>query len=260
MRSHLRQVGTNRAAKNSPMHSARAQTAHGHETPAAPLPQQRIGNRGMQRMLYSSLSDANGGNARTDYKTTASAGGLSGISLDVTFSVSGTKADSLQAVQTVMTTRSGPQIGKYTWQWNGKTWDAFVDGGKNSPFVTLMGNAPAHPTKPYYLTASEVATQVTFAGDSGTIRVTDTPAAVFSRDEAHFETAIVAVNYNGGTKDKVLKVFKWGWLNNGTDPTVGKYWSNSKIGGVDSGISIRGSVSPEFTNIVKFDYPKYKFF
>ncbi len=261
MRSHLRQAGNYRAAKNPPMHSARAQTAHGHETPTAPLPQQRIGNRAMQRMLYSCLSDANGSGSENTFKTTATSGGLSGLNLNVTFSVTNTPASSLQAVQTFMGTRrtDGIQVGTYTWKWQGKTWDAFVDGGKNSPFVTMGGNPPAHASKPYYLTASEVAAQVSFAKDSGTINVTDRPGAVALHDEAHFETAIVAVNYNGTTKDKVLKVFKWGWLNLGVDPTVGKYWPNSKIGGVKSGISIMGTVSPEFTNIVKHDYPKYRF-
>ena len=176
-------------------------------------------------------------------------------------SVSGTPADSLQAVQTFMGTRrsDGVQVGTYSWQWKGKTWDAFVDGGKNSPYVTLGGNPPAHATKPYYLTPTEVAAQVNFTKDTGTINVFDRPGAVAMHEEAHFETAIVAVNYNGTKQDKVLKVFKWGWLNMGTDPTVGKYWPNSEIAGAKSGISLMGAVSPEFANIVKHDYPKYRY-
>jgi hypothetical protein len=190
-------------------------------------------------------------------KTVGSSGGISGITLDVTFSVSDTPATSLQAVQTFMGTRrtDGVKVGTYSWQWQGKTWDAFVDGGKNSPYVTMGGNPPAHPTQPYYLTPDEVANQVSFSKDAGTIRVFDAPGAVAMHDEAHFETAIVAVDFKGKGKDKILKAFRWGWTGKGTKSTIGK---GTEIGGKASGISVRSSVTPEFRNIVKHDYPKYE--
>jgi hypothetical protein len=75
-------------------------------------------------------------------------------------------------------------------------------------------------------------------------------------EEAHFETAIVAVDFKGTKKDKILKVFKWGWLSKGTKPTVSK---GTEIAGAPSGISVSSSVSSEFKNIVKHDYPKYDF-
>ncbi len=110
----------------------------------------------------------------------------------------------MQAIQTFKGTRrtDGLQVGTYTWQEGGKTWDAFVDGGKNSPYVTLGGNSPAHPTMPYYLTPDEVSKQVAFARDAGTIRVFDAPGAVAMHEEAHFETAIVAVDFKGTKKTK----------------------------------------------------------
>ena len=261
MRSHLRRPGARDARRTAASATLNAQRSHGREAANVPLPQQRLGNRAMQRMLYSGVSEPGGGAAESTFKTKATSGGLSGLTLNVTFSVSGTPADSLQAVQTFMGTRrsDGVQVGTYSWQWKGKTWDAFVDGGKNSPYVTLGGNPPAHATKPYYLTPTEVAAQVNFTKDTGTINVFDRPGAVAMHEEAHFETAIVAVNYNGTKQDKVLKVFKWGWLNMGTDPTVGKYWPNSEIAGAKSGISVMGAVSPEFANIVKHDYPKYRY-
>jgi hypothetical protein len=196
---------------------------------------------------------------RHRFKTTATAGGRAGINLDITFTVSGTKAASLQAIQTFMGTRrsDGVQVGTYSWKSGGKTWDAFVDGGKNSPFVTEGGNAPAHATEPYYLTSSEVASQVSFAGDAGTIQVTDAPAAVALHEEAHFETAIVAVDFNGKKKDKILKAFKWGWTGKGTKATFGK---GSEIAGADSGVQILSGVTPEFKKIVAHDYPKYEYF
>lgn len=192
------------------------------------------------------------------FKTWGSAGGLSGLTLDVTFSVSDTPASSLQAIQTFCGTRrtDGKQVGTYSWVMGGKTYDAFVDGGKNSPYVTMGGNAAAHPTKPYYLTADEVKKQVSFTKDAGTIRVYDAPGAVAMHDEAYFETAIVAVDFKGKGKDKILKAFKWGWTGKGTTPTVSK---GTEIAGKASGVNVSGSVSPEFKNIVKHDYSSYTY-
>ena len=192
------------------------------------------------------------------FKTAGSAGGLSGLTLDVTFDVTDTPAAGLQAIQTFQGTRraDGVQVGTMTWKDGATDWDAFVDGGANSPYVTLGGNAPAHATQPYYLTAAEVASQVTFAKDKGTVRVFDAPGAVAMHDEAHFETAIIAVDFKGTKKDKVLQAFKWGWTAKGTKPDVDK---GTKIAGKASGLSISSSVSPTFKRIVKHDYPKYAF-
>ncbi len=190
--------------------------------------------------------------------TTATAGGLTGINLDVSFTVSGTPAAGLQIVQTFMGTRrsDGVQVGTYTWKTGGVDWDAFVDGGKNSPYVTIAGNAPAHATRPYYLTATEVTNQVTWNTDHGTIQTTDAPGAAALHDEAHFETAIVAIDAGSGHSDKVLKAFKWGWTGKGTKPDVAK---GTKIAGADSGIEVSDAVSAGFKNIVKHDYPTYSF-
>ncbi len=190
------------------------------------------------------------------FKATGTSGGLAGISLDVTFTVSGTPATSLQAIQTFMGTRrtDGVQVGTYSWKSGTTNWDAFVDGGKNSPYVKLEGNAAAHATKPYYLTADEVSKQVTFAKDKGTIRIFDAPGAAALHEEAHFETAVVAVDGRGTNKDKVLTAFKWGWTGKGTKPDVKK---GSKIDGKDSGIQVSNGVTPEFKKIVKHDYSSY---
>jgi hypothetical protein len=192
------------------------------------------------------------------FKTWGSAGSLSGLTLDVTFSVSATPAAGLQVIQTFMGTRrsDGVQVGTYSWKSGATTWDAFVDGGKNSPYVTLGGNSPAHPTEPYYLTPAEVASQVTWSKDHGTVRVYDVPGAVAMHDQAHFETAIVGLDHGGSKQDKVLKAFKWGWSGKGTTPDVSK---GTQIAGHPSGISVSSGVSAGFTNIVKHDYPKYTF-
>jgi hypothetical protein len=188
--------------------------------------------------------------------TTPTTGGLSGISLDVTFSVTGQPAAGLQVVQVFWGTRRSDsvQVGKMTWTENSKTYDAFVDGGKNSPYVVLAGNPPAHATMPYYLTATEVANQVTFSKDAGTVRITDAPGAAALHDEAYFETAVVAINHDGTGKDKILQAFDWGWTGKGTTSTVGK---GTQIAGKDSGINVKSSVSSRFDNIVKNDYSTY---
>jgi hypothetical protein len=191
-------------------------------------------------------------------KTKGTSGGLSGLTLDVTFTVSGTPADGLQVIQTFMGTRRDDkvQVGTYSWIYKKRRWDAFVDGGKNSPFVTMSGEDPAHPTNPYYLTADEVTNQVTWDKDHGTVRIFDLPGAVALHDAAHFETAIVAVNCKGTGRDKVLKVFKWGWTEKGGKPTIKK---GTEIDGADSGVKVLSKPSPEWRNIVKHDYPKYRY-
>lgn len=191
-------------------------------------------------------------------KTKGTSGGLSGLTLDVTFTVSGTPADGLQVIQTFMGTRRDDkvQVGTYSWIYKKRRWDAFVDGGKNSPFVTMSGEDPAHPTNPYYLTPDEVASMVTWDKDHGTVRIFDLPGAVALHDAAHFETAIVAVNCKATGRDKVLKVFKWGWTEKGGKPTIKK---GTEIDGSDSGVRVLSKPSPEWRNIVKHDYPKYRY-
>jgi hypothetical protein len=194
------------------------------------------------------------------YKTKLSGGGIKGLKLDATFSVTDTPCDTLQIVQVFWGTPhealgKGTAIGKYTFTENKKQYDAFVDGGVNSPYVTLSGNSPAHPDNPYYLTAAEHKAQVTFAKDAGTIQTTDQPTAVAHFDEAYFETAVVAVNYDAKKSDKVLNVFKWGWKNKGVDAIHGK---GENLGGVDTGITSTASLSTTAKNIITSDYPKYK--
>ena len=188
--------------------------------------------------------------------TTPTTGGVSGLTLDVTFSASGVPATSLQVIQVFWGTRrsDAKQVGTLTWTENSKTYDGFVDGGKNSPYVTEGGNPPAHATMPYYLTAAEVANQVTFSKDAGTVRIYDAPGAVALHDEAYFETAVVAINHKASGKDKVLQAFDWGWTGKGTTSTVGK---GTQIAGKDSGINVKSSVSSRFESIVKNDYSTY---
>lgn len=183
-----------------------------------------------------------------DLKTTIASGGITGILLDVIFNVSGIKASGLQIIQTYYGSRgtNGVIFGTYHWVIDGVNYDGLVDGGKNSPYVTISGNPPADPTNPYYLTPSEVASQVTWNGTSGSIRMYDNPTAVFGRDVSSFETIIVATNYNGSGVDKVLGAFQWGWTSYGTKP-------------ITNGIILTSYVPQAALNIIKHDYPNYKF-
>lgn len=219
--------------------------------------QRRAGNRAVGRWLTGATA-TDGQRYRLKSKTEGTSGGLTGLVLDITFTVSGTPADGLQVIQTFMGTRREDKVrvGTYTWKYEGLRWDAFVDGGKNSPYVTMSGADPADPTNPYYLTTDEIASQVTWDTDHGTVRIYDAPGAVALHDQAYFETAVVAVNYRGTGRDKVLKVFTWGWTDKGTKPTVKK---GTKISGADSGVRVKSSPSPEWRNIVKHDYPKYRY-
>jgi hypothetical protein len=59
-----------------------------------------------------------------------------------------------------------------------------------------------------------------------------------------FETAIIAINYNGLGSDKVLASFQWGFTNYGTP--------------IDSGpLLLQSGVSNQFREIVNYDYPDY---
>ena len=244
-RAHLEQA----ALAAEPQAPARAPAARGTPTVTEVLALQRsAGNAATTALLGQDFKS----------KTKGTSGGLSGLTLDVTFTVSGTPADGLQVIQTFMGTRRDDkvQVGTYSWIYKKRRWDAFVDGGKNSPFVTMSGEDPAHPTNPYYLTADEVTNQVTWDKDHGTVRIFDLPGAVALHDAAHFETAIVAVNCKATGRDKVLKVFKWGWTEKGGKPDIKK---GTEIDGADSGIRVLSKPSPEWRNIVKHDYPKYRY-
>jgi hypothetical protein len=249
-----------RARSEQPSHEPEPPAPAG---PRAPAPASVAGVLALQRSAGNAattalLQRAPGSDETFKSKTVGTSGGLTGLTLDVTFTVSGTPADGLQVIQTFMGTRRDDKVrvGTYTWIYKGRRWDAFVDGGKNSPFVTMTGEDPAHPTRPYYLTQDEVDNQVTWDTDHGTVRIFDAPGAVALHDAAYFETAIVAINYRKTGRDKVLRVFKWGWTEKGGKPTIKK---GTEIAGVDSGVKVRSSPSPEWRNIVKHDYPKYKY-
>jgi hypothetical protein len=191
-------------------------------------------------------------------KTEAIKGGLSGLELDISFNVSGKKAAGIQAVQAWWGSGStlGQGVGKTGIEINKKKYEAFIDGGQFSPWVTLSGEKPAHPTQPYYLTADEVKSQVTWDGEKGSIRVYDLPSASALFEEMFFETAIVAVDVDGKGTDEILQVFTWGSSKQGTKQLHDK---GDKIDRKDSHIVSSSTPSATFKQILKNDYPGYKY-
>lgn len=197
-------------------------------------------------------------------KVSAVTGGVTGLTLDVTYSVTGVEADTLQCVQAWWGSGStlGQKVGNTSIKLGGflgigtKEYEAFIDGGQYSPWVTLSGNPAAHATQPYYLTAAEHANQVTWDGKNGTIRIYDLPSASALFEEMFFETAIVAVNADKKGTDKIVRVFTWG---NSKQGTVQQHKKGDKIANKRSHLKASDSPSRTFKKILKNDYPTYKY-
>jgi hypothetical protein len=172
--------------------------------------------------------------------------------------VTGQKGTGLQCVQAWWGSGNtlGVKVGKTGIKIKKKDYEAFIDGGKCSPWVTLSGNEPAHATQPYYLTAAEVGNQVTWDKDHGTIRIYDLPSASVHFDEMFFETAIVATDVDGKGTDKILRAFTWGNTKQGT---VTQHAKGDKIGDTYTHVKSKSGVSSTFKKILKNDYPKYKY-
>jgi hypothetical protein len=195
-----------------------------------------------------------------DFKTKIEAikGGVTGLKLDINWTVSGKKAKGIQCVQAWWGSGSklGKKVGKTGIEIAKKPYEAFIDGGQFSPWVTLSGNKPAHPTQPYYLTADEVKSQVTWDGEKGTIRIYDLPGASALFEEMFFETAIVAIDVDGKGTDEILQVFTWGSSKQGTKQLHDK---GDTIDKQDSHIVASSTPSAIFKEILKNDYPGYKY-
>lgn len=113
----------------------------------------------------------------------------------------------------------GIQLGMNQVKIGETSYDAFVDGGKFSPWATgdLGGgaNGPAHSTNPYYNTASDLAdpsfASLTWNGTSGFITARDEPTIVGYYPVSRFGTSIVATNWLNTGQDLFLGSFTWGY-------------------------------------------------
>lgn len=191
-----------------------------------------------------------------------------GANLDATFQVKHVRASGLQIIQTL----NGPDIppnietftpphhyGKFSKEVDGVRIGGFVDGGINS-----IQFPPVDVNKPYYLNEKELAPNtprkfimmykdyVHWGKNRGTIRVKDVPQLLVG--EANFETIIVAKDYRGTGKDKILAHFSWGTV----DMLGTKNIDFSKYsGGID--LKKNGDISELSREIINFDYPNYQF-
>jgi len=175
-------------------------------------------------------------------------GGALGSTLDATFDIKNVPADGFQVVQVFASTgktSDGSIDGIVCWKEGGVQFGGEVDGGVNSLYAKQNGGSPVHPTQPYYLTPGEISSGVTYnsATNSGSIHVYDRPNSHTLRKVVRFETIIVATNYMGSGKDVMLGTFQWSWNN-----------------GVSSGGLTLTSPEKKAREIIKIDYPAYKFF
>ncbi len=160
-----------------------------------------------------------------DYEVGLIGGGLINGKLDAHFLIEGVKADGLQVIQTVA--GSNPRF-------KTKLRGSFVDGGLHSPWGGVVSG------KPYYNEGGIVYNSKSM---SGSVDIYDAPLAQLNFKTLSFETAIIAINYNGTGSDKVLASFQWGFTNYGTPTT--------------NVISLQPNVSAQFLSILKNDYPNY---
>ena len=160
-----------------------------------------------------------------DYEVGLIGGGLKNGKLDAHFLIEGVSADGLQVIQTVA--GSNPRF-------KTKLRGSFVDGGLHSPWGGVV------PGKPYYNEGGIVYNSKSM---SGSVDIYDAPLAQLNFKTLSFETAIIAINYNGTGSDKVLASFQWGFTNYGTPTT--------------NVISLQPNVSAQFLSILKNDYPNY---
>ncbi|MEL6810511.1 MAG: hypothetical protein AAFP76_04180 [Bacteroidota bacterium] len=179
-------------------------------------------------------------------------GGVTGIKLDVTYTVPNFKddCDSIQVIQVVWTyDPTRPKVGDKEVTSDGKKYYTFVDGGKNSPGGEVVNG------KPYFLAdPPDFAGKVTEKADgSAEVNIKDIPTAALVYDILYFETAIICVNYKKTGKDKVLHVFKWGFNNNGKT-----YETSPGSGKKNAGLETYNDVSQAFKDTLKHDYPNYE--
>jgi hypothetical protein len=114
---------------------------------------------------------------------------------------------------------------------------SFIDGGINSPYSEIVKG------KPYYNEGGIIYGK---ASMSGSVNIYDKPTAQLAFETIVFETAIVAINYNGSGSDKILASFQWGFGNYGQ-------CSNT------NSITLSPTVSSQFRAILKNDYPNYSY-
>jgi hypothetical protein len=84
------------------------------------------------------------------------------------------------------------------------------------------------------------------------VHIHDEPTAIFVNEECYFETIIVATNYAGSGKDKVLGSFQWGYKSFGKVLTFSDH--------INGGIRLHSEASPEALQIIKNDYPDYQLY
>lgn len=134
-----------------------------------------------------------------------------------------------------------------------ENYQGFVDGGVNSPYQREPGGGPApFPGKPYYGNESR-SSRYSAAAQYGFLTMHDDPGAQNYADVVKFSTYIVATDYLGTGKDRILGSFNWGWTGFGQNQI--------HRNGVNPFDMKSGNyISPTDHQILKNDYPNYNLF
>jgi len=179
------------------------------------------------------------------------------MNVGVSFSSCGDCDDGLEAIQVAWATGGPSRVGTQRTYFPpfAAEYDAFVDGGRNSP-----GGATYTGDHPYYIGRPDLPASygwVPAQGSAGSVtgcraNPQDTPTAALAWDRAFFETSIVCLKQKGGN-DRLLNSFSWGFVNFGTvfQPDI---WS----GGTRT-IQTHSTPTPNFIQILRADYPAYSF-
>ena len=111
---------------------------------------------------------------------------------------------------------------------------------------------PGYDGSPYYNTSKELAdptyANLKWFGDHGQITLDDVPRGASIHRHIVFEANIVAVNYKGSGRDKVIGSFTYGWNDKGVNPIHG------------GAINISPTISNTSRTILAKQYSNYKLF
>jgi len=173
--------------------------------------------------------------------------------LDIPFKIeSGWTRERLQFVQTCLIRgHRDPRVGRPLP--SNPSFKCFVDNGRRSPAHLGNGWPSGHPFRPYYYRPHQVADEL----HNDVLTYFDCPMDVEVATETYFETALVDAAACRWQPDRVLSVFRFGWIADhgvnaalrcpepGAQPGYKDFWPAD-------------SLSDRFREIVSLDYPRYR--
>ena len=80
----------------------------------------------------------------------------------------------------------------------------------------------------------------------------DAPISLVDHEETYFETAMICRDYKGSGQDKVIAVYRWGWVDYGT-----RFKPRWDATATRLEVSVVPFVSDEFKSILQAEYATY---